>query len=248
VERHEYAKLDRFDEEMWWFRGLHANLVAEFRRRDGATADASGGAVLDVGCGTGGLLARLARELPQAVTIGLDADPDACRAARAKSRRPVCAGSANGLPCRDGALAALFSADVLCHRNVDPAEALREFRRCLAPGGILVINLPAYGWLLSAHDRAVHNVRRFSRGQLRRMLESAGFARIRATYWNTILFPLMVLRRTVLGSPRGSSDVMSFPAPLEQLFRGVMRLESRLLGSGLHLPFGGSILASAVKP
>jgi len=246
VERQEYAKLDAVEDEMWWFRGLHTNLVTAFRRAAGTGLPQ--GAILDAGCGTGGLLARLARELQGSMILGLDAAPDACAAARAKSRRPICAGSANDLPCRDGALAALFSADVLCHRNVDEARALGEFHRCLAPGGILVLNLPAYPWLLSAHDRAVHNVRRFTRRQLIGMLQAAGFARIRASYWNTVLFPLMVLRRTVLGAAGGGSDVMRFPPPFEQLFRGIMRFENGLLRCGLRLPFGGSILASAVKP
>jgi len=46
----------------------------------------------------------------------------------------------------------------------------------------------------------------------------------------------------------GGSDVMRFPPPFEQLFRGIMRFENGLLRCGLRLPFGGSILASAVKP
>jgi len=94
----------------------------------------------------------------------------------------------------------------------------------------------------------VHTVRRFTRRQLIGMLQAAGFARIRAGYWNTVLFPLMVLRRTVLGAAGGGSDVMRFPPPFEQLFRGIMRFENGLLRCGLRLPFGGSILASAVKP
>ena len=160
---------------------------------------------------------------------------------------PVCAGSANALPFPDRSLAAIFSADVLCHRNVDDMAALRDFHRCLAAGGVLVINLPAYGWLLSAHDRAVHNVRRYDRRTLRRMLESAGFAKIRATYWNTILFPLMVIRRMVLGSQDDTSDVKRFPRLLERAFRGIMRVENMLLRHGIALPFGGSVLATAVK-
>jgi SAM-dependent methyltransferase len=245
LERSEYAKLNEVEDEMWWFRGLHANLLTAFRLRRSGKPE--GGTILDAGCGTGGLLARLARELPQCPAAGLDADAGACAAARAKSRVPVCAGSASALPFSDRSLAAIFSADVLCHRNVDDMAALRDFHRCLATGGVLVINLPAYGWLLSAHDRAVHNVRRYDRRTLRRMLEGAGFARIRATYWNTILFPLMVVRRMVLGSQDDTSDVKRFPAPLESAFRGIMRIENMLLRHGIALPFGGSVLATAVK-
>jgi ubiquinone/menaquinone biosynthesis C-methylase UbiE len=246
LERSEYAKLSEVEDEMWWFRGAHANLMTAFRRC--MRRHTTGGTILDAGCGTGGLLTRLVRDLPAWTAVGLDADVGACTAARAKSRASVCAGSANSLPFPDRSLAAIFSADVLCHRNVDDVTALRDFHRCLAAGGVLVLNLPAYGWLLSAHDRAVHNERRYDRQHLLAMLESAGFAKIRATYWNTILFPIMVIRRMVLGSADGTSDVKRFPGAVEAAFRGVMRFENTLLRHGVRLPFGGSILATAVKP
>jgi SAM-dependent methyltransferase len=244
LERREYDKLNAVEDEMWWFRGNHANLLTAFRGLEGRLPV---GPLLDAGCGTGGLLAKLARELPEWRPIGLDADAMACAVARAKSGRPVCAGSANALPFADRSLAAIFSADVLCHRNVDEILALRDFHRCLAVGGMLVINLPAYQWLLSAHDRAVHNVRRYTKRRICALLRHAGFAAIRATYWNTLLFPLMALRRLAIGRGTGASDVRQFPAALEIAFGGIMRFENRLLGHGLRLPFGGSILATAIK-
>ena len=244
MERSEYDKLNAVEDAMWWFRGSHANLLTAFR--EGSTPTHTG-RILDAGCGTGGLLAKLAHDLPGWQPIGLDADSGACAAARAKSRRPVCAGSANALPFADRSFAAIFSADVLCHRNVDEVLALRDFHRCLAGGGMLVINLPAYQWLLSAHDRAVHNVRRYTRRRVCALLHHVGFAKIRATYWNSILFPLMALRRLAVGRGNGASDVRPFPAALETAFGGIMRFENRLLGHGLRLPFGGSILVTAIK-
>jgi SAM-dependent methyltransferase len=244
LERSEYDKLNAVEDEMWWFHGSHANLLTAFRER---AASLPAGTVLDAGCGTGGFLAKLARELPSWQPIGLDADSGACRAARAKSRRPVCAGSANALPFADRSLAAIFSADVLCHRNVDEGRAVADFHRCLATGGMLVLNLPSYQWLLSAHDRAVHNVRRYTQRRLRALLLGAGFARIRTTHWNTILFPLMVLRRLAAGGSHETSDVIPFPAPIESAFRGIMRVENLLLRRGVRLPYGGSILATAIR-
>jgi SAM-dependent methyltransferase len=242
LERREYDKLNAVEDEMWWFRGNHANLLTAFRGLEGRLPV---GPLLDAGCGTGGLLAKLARELPEWRPIGLDADAMACAVARAKSGRPVCAGSANALPFADRSLAAIFSADVLCHRNVDEVRALADFHRCLAVGGLLVMNLPSYQWLLSAHDRAVSNVRRYSQRRARALLRAAGFSKIRTTYWNTILFPLMVLRRFAVRHE--ISDVMPFPPPVELAFRGIMRIENSLLGHGIRLPFGGSLLATAIK-
>jgi SAM-dependent methyltransferase len=242
LNRAEYEKLYEVEDRMWWFRGTHANLLAGFR---GAAPIGSARPVLDAGCGTGGLLRRLAAALPERAVLGLDLDAGAAAMAREKSGCPVSVGSVAALPFRDAALDGVFSADVLCHAGVDEAGTLREFHRCLAPGGVVVLNLPAYPWLLSAHDRAVDNVRRYTRGRVVALLREAGFRVLRASYWNSLLFPAMVLRRKVFRSTE--SDVALGPAALEAIFGWVMRLETALFGRGLSFPFGGSLVAVAVK-
>jgi SAM-dependent methyltransferase len=241
----EYAKLDRLEERMWWFAAAHANLRM---LADGLGSSTASDPVLDAGCGTGGLLAKLASDRPTTVVIGLDADQAACGRAKAKSGRPVCRGSVNKLPFADAAFSAIFSADVLCHRDVDERQALLQFHRCLTPGGILVLNLPAYRWMLSRHDAAVYNVRRYTRRGAARLLRDAGFQLLYASYWNVVLFPLMVITRKLLPSRRsGDSDVKLYPAPLEALCRAVTGFERALLKGGLRFPFGGSLIAIAGK-
>lgn len=227
---------------MWWFRGLHANLVAALGEAAAARR------ILDAGSGTGGLLARLAAAFPTAALVGIELDREAARLARAKSGGALCIGSVDRLPFADGAFDAVVSADVLCHRGVDGRRALRAFHRCLAPGGLLVLNLPAYRWLYSAHDAAVDNARRYGGDELRRLIAEAGFARIRTRYWNSLLFPLMVLRRKLWRRHAAASEVALAPAPLEHAFGALLALERRLQRAGLWLPFGGSLLATAVKP
>ncbi len=241
MERGEYVRLAAAEDRMWWFRGLHANLLAALAETPAPRR------LLDAGCGTGGLLARLAAALPEATLVGLELDAGAASLARGKGRFLLALGSVDLLPFAAESFDAVLSADVLCHRGVDEARALAGFRHCLRPGGVLVLNLPAYRWLYSAHDAAVDNARRYDRAELRRYLAEAGFARIRARHWNSFLFPLMVLRRKLM--PRaGASEVALLPAPVERAFGVVMALERRLLRAGLSLPFGGSILATAVKP
>jgi ubiquinone/menaquinone biosynthesis C-methylase UbiE len=230
---------------MWWFAALHANLLMLYRRMRLRHPD--GKPILDAGCGTGGLLAKMSAEHPPACTIGLDADPAACMRAATKSKRPVYAGSVNAMPFADGSFAAIFSADVLCHHDVDERAALAQFRRCLDRDGLLLLNLPAYRWMLSRHDAAVYNVRRYTRRGIARMLASAGFRILYLSYWNTVLFPMMVLTRKLLPARGAGSDVTLYPPRVEAFCRAVTGAERALLRRGVRLPFGGSLIAVAAK-
>jgi SAM-dependent methyltransferase len=243
VEPAEYNLMDAAEQRMWWYRALHVRVGDALARRPGAP-----GAVLDAGCGTGGLLMRL-RALGRAL-VGLDFNPAAAARAAAKSGAHAAAGDANRLPFANAAFGALTSCDVLCHRAVEPGPALAEFHRVLAPGGTLVLNLPAYAWLHSAHDERVHNSRRFTATGAGAMVAAAGFAAIEARYWNALLLPLMVLQRKVLKSDAAhdSSDVAPFPPWLDATLHGVTAAERALAGLGLRYPAGGSILVVATRP
>ena len=238
----EYEKLDAIEDRHWWFYGLRSNLVTALQR----TMPDTRGDLLDAGCGTGATMLHLRRALPLLQCIGMDVDEDACRLAHGKSGWATCAASVNQLPFQDQSFDIILSADVLCHSGVEVDVALADFYRSLRPGGSLVLSLPAYQWMMSFHDRAVSSVLRFSRKQILALVRSAGYSDIRITYWNTFLFPLMVLHRK-FGNQTGSSDVRPVAAPLDLIFRVVMWMENRLLRWGITLPFGGSVLVTAKR-
>ncbi|GAB4174949.1 MAG: class I SAM-dependent methyltransferase [Thalassobaculales bacterium] len=238
----EYRRLAETEQRMWWFDGLHRLLLAAFERHAPAA-----GPVLDAGCGTGGLLRRFAARHPGRPAYGVDPAAEAVGLARQMGVAATLRASALALPFAEGRFAAVFSADVLCHAAVDPPLALAEMRRCLMPGGAVILNLPAYGWMFSAHDRAVSNARRFTRGQVLALLRAAGFAQADAFYWNSLLFPLMVIQRKLLSTGEAASDVSDFNPILDRAFRGVLAVERRLIAAGIRLPFGGAIIAVGVK-
>jgi SAM-dependent methyltransferase len=241
VERAEYDLMDAAEDGMWWYRAAHARVLDALRERPGAP-----GPLLDAGCGTGGLLRRLRHDLPARDAVGLDYLADAARRAAAKSGRPVTAGDANRLPFPDGSFGAAVSIDVICHAGVTPERALAELHRVLRPGGTLVLNLPAYDWLRSAHDVRVHNARRFTRTGAARLLEAAGFTAVAGRYWNGLLLPLMALQRKVRGRrPDAPSDVTEFPPWIDAALHAVSEVERRLR---LPMPGGGSVLMLATRP
>lgn len=259
----EYRKLAEVEDRMWYFRALHAHV----ERALASGLGARGAAILDAGCGTGGLIRRLGGRHATWSWTGIDVSPVACAIARQRLTQPagsisaaaprsaddvsppvnVIEGSVVNLPFGDGTYDAIVSADVLYHVDDDRA-ALAEFHRVLRPGGTLVLNVPAYQWLWSYHDVAVHSRRRYSRPDVLERLATAGFATSRATYWNAIPFPLVVTRRKLLPAPKEGSDVHLFPPPVEAAFNSAMAVERVWLGAFGRLPFGSSVFAVARKP
>ena len=271
----EYHKLAAVEDRMWYFRALHRHVERELVRALGERP----ASVLDAGCGTGGLIRRLASPHPKWIWSGIDVSDVACALARERlgqvsstgalpscevdapssrlrgrfapaERLPANAdirqGSVTELPFADGTFDAVVSADVLYHVD-DDQKALREFQRVLRPNGIVVINVPAYQWLWSYHDEAVHSLRRYNRPGVLHKLHAAGFQNATATYWNSIPFPLVVGRRKLLPPPKDGSDVHLFPAPIEAGFDLAMAVERGWLRLFGRLPFGTSVFAVAGK-
>lgn len=244
MERAEYERMHAVEDRMWWYRGLRALASNQITRA--LEASPATGPLLDAGCGTGGMLRLLSEAVAGRPTFGLDYDPIAATLAAGKAGRPVASGSVNEMPIRDNVLGAYISLDVLCHGQVDPSQALREAYRCLQPGGVAILNLPAYQWMYSAHDRRTHNVRRFTRGQARALLAGQGFRVLRASYWNTLLFPLMILHR-LIKRHEGQSDVHEYPRWLDRIFSTALAIERATISAGISLPFGGSLIVVAAR-
>jgi SAM-dependent methyltransferase len=238
MEPDEYARMAAVEATMWWYRALHARLLDALADRPDT------GPVLDAGCGTGGFLAVLARARPAHAAIGLEWNAHAATIAATKSGFPIARGSINELPFAANAFDSVIAADVLCHAAVDPSLALAEIRRVLRPKGRLIVNMPAFRALMSAHDAQVHNARRMNARETAAMLEQAGFRVLRVRYWNGLLLPLMIVRRKILSRSSDRSDVAAFPPWLEWMFHGMTELERRLR---LPLPAGGSVLAIAER-
>jgi ubiquinone/menaquinone biosynthesis C-methylase UbiE len=137
--------------------------------------------VLDVGCGTGLLAARIHEELPRARVVGCDFSPGMLRQAAARTRAVAwtrC--DAQGLPFRDASFDAIVSTEAF-HWFPDQQRALSEFHRVLAPQGrlhVALINVPfaAASQLLRAASRLLGEPFYWpTRHHMRRMVETAGF-------------------------------------------------------------------------
>lgn len=98
-----------------------------------------GTAFLDVGCGTGDLLAWVAERYPAVRLSGLDMSPAMVQASTARVRTAaVVSGNAERLPFPDGSFGIVTAIHMLYHVP-DIAAAVREFFRVLTPGGVLFL-------------------------------------------------------------------------------------------------------------
>ncbi len=136
--------------------------------------------------------------------------------------------------------------DVVEHIEDDVA-ALRAMAGCLAPGGKILITVPAHAWMWSAHDVVNHHHRRYSKATLRRAIAAAGMRPEKLGYFNSLLFPLAAGVR-LLGRLTGRDDSDDSPPPLaiNGLFERIFRLERHMVGRVPMAP-GVSIVTLAVS-
>jgi ubiquinone/menaquinone biosynthesis C-methylase UbiE len=247
MELEEYTKLAELEDRMWYYRSLHGHIARELDAwtRNGT---ARSPAVLDAGCGTGGLILRLRRSRPSWRFTGIDFMPRACELARERCGPEVDiqVASVTNLPFPNESFDAVVSNDVLCQVE-NPDVAVAEFYRVLRPGGIAVINVPAYMWMWSYHDDACQSKHRFTRAELRQHLTAAGFTDRRVTHWNALPFPAIWARRKLGRTPDHTSDLKVYPAVIESAFNGIMAIEHAWIRRGGRWGWGTSILAVAKK-
>jgi SAM-dependent methyltransferase len=242
MDPNEYTKLADVEDRMWYFRALHAHA---HRLLAHGLAGRDAPRILDAGCGTGGLIVRLQRREPAWRFSGIDFSPLACAFAAKRCREAeIREASVTALPFKEGNFDAVVSGDVLCQIE-KPEEAMAEFYRCLRPGGIAVINVPAYRWLWSYHDEMVQSKHRFDRREVVELAERAGLRVESSTYWNTLPFPLVVARRKLVRRRPAGGDVRMYPVPVEAMFNVMMAAERAWLRNVGRLPYGSSVLIAA---
>ena len=246
METQEYNRLRAVEDDHWWFRALHELVVAVL----GSRLVSTDSRILDAGCGTGGLLAKLAA---LGRVEGIDASELAVALATTRGLQAVRRDDLNEPSLAPAAYDAVTSLDVLYHTGiVDETVVLRHLHATLRPGGLLFLHLPAFESLRSAHDRRVHTRRRYRLPAVRRMLAGAGFEIMHASYRMTALAPPVLLVRGVRSlwrrdDTQAPSDVDLPPRWLNRLLLAVCRLENRL-SLRVPLPAGISLYVVARRP
>lgn len=243
MKKAEYARMAEREQNYWWhvgrFKIIEAYLgLATKKQKKKST-------ILNIGCGTGGTIASLEKF---GKVTNVDVSDDAI-AFMKKQGHVVNKVKGIKLPDKADTYDVVGAFDVLEHIDKD-VSALKEWKRVLKPGGKVVLTVPAYQWLWSAHDTSLHHFRRHTRPGIIERAEQAGLKPIKVSYAIVFSLPLVVGFRWVnklLGRSMDSeTSYVDVPNWVNSLFTKLLFIEA-----GLHkyirFPFGTSVVAILEK-
>jgi SAM-dependent methyltransferase len=235
------------EDRHFWFRARNETIAALALQPIRELMD--GFSILEVGCGSGNVLRVLQRLAGDHGRVeGLELSDEAADVARARTGLRVTNGYVADLD-PDARYDLIAAFDVLEH-IADEAGVLQQLRERLVPGGRLILTVPAHQSLWSAFDVASGHERRYSRKTLSRALRSSGFRVEYISYFMSLLYPLMWLRRRLMKSQKADmgalldSEFQIVPG-VNRIAYELLRREAVIVRARRHLPMGTSVIAIA---
>ena len=239
-----FERIAAIEGRSFWFRERNRLVVSTLRRHFPDARD-----LLDVGCGTGGVLAALREAFPSLRLVGTDLFEEGLEIARARGPGvELVQLDARDLPYR-AEFDVVGAFDVLEHVDRDDL-VLQSMHRAVRPGGGVIILVPQHRRVWSEMDAIAQHERRYSRAELVEKVTQAGFAVETVTSFVAALLPAMALSRLPRRLLRRPYDPVRElePGPLNPVFERILGAERRLIDRGVSLPFGGSLLLVGRKP
>jgi SAM-dependent methyltransferase len=236
-----YQAIAEAEPRSFWFRARNRLIVSTLQRHF-----PSAQSLLEVGCGTGFVLAAIREAFPRLRLVGAELFAEGLEVAR--RRLPdveLVQLDAARMPYEDE-FDVVGAFDVLEHLDDDVA-ALQQIRKAVRPGGRAILLVPQHPRLWSRMDTVARHVRRYGRRELLRKVRTAGLEPVEATSFVSTLLPAMIVSRaarSVLGRPYDPVAELQ-PAALNGVFERVLDGERRLIERGVSLPVGGSLLVVA---
>jgi len=238
---HLFNELAEVEEASFWFRSRNALIVWALRRYAGtAWTD-----LLEVGCGTGFVLAEIRRGFPNASLTGSDLFEEGLAIARHRvPSAQITQIDLLDMPYRE-AFDVVGAFDVIEH-IADDRAALQGIAQATRSGGLVFLTVPQHPALWSQQDVAARHARRYSQGRLHWLVAEAGLELVRSTSFVSILMPALLVTRRL--PSRSTVDDLRRPPVIDALLSGVMAVERAAIRAGFSFPIGGSRLLVARRP
>jgi SAM-dependent methyltransferase len=233
------ARMAELEQRHFWFRArseLIASLIARYFPGERS--------LLEIGCGTGLVLARLRHAFPGLTLTGGDLSRDALEIARVRLPDATFAQmDIRNVPFQEefGVVCLL---DVLEHLDEDLA-ALEESHRAIRQRGGIIVSVPQHRWLWSAMDEYGRHRRRYARRRVQMLMNRAGFDVVRTTSYVSLLLPLVAASR--LTHRRLTHDYDPFrelqvPSSLNRACGIALAAENALIRWGVSFRVGSSLV------
>jgi len=237
-----------FDLELrlWWYRVLYEKIKKSLQ---GMSRNSE---ILDIGCGTGGMLKYLMDQGFQQVR-GIDVSPMAIKVCSERGLPAESADAGSYLKgLKDNSLDAILFIDSLTYFSVEKQiEVIKDCYRVLKPNGRLVLNSAALKAFRGIHDEHVGTVCRLSKKNYREYSATSGLNIKKMHYWPFVLgVPIFILRtiqRYKLKNNKNvewKTDLEMPPHWINELFYRLTKTEEYF--SGLSI-FGSSLFGVFVK-
>lgn len=239
-----HAKLATLESTNFWFRSRNKLIIWLLLRYFPTLKQ-----YLEIGCGTGYVLASVARAFPHAKLTGSEVYIAGLSFAGERvSQAELLLMDARSIPYADE-FDVISAFDVLEHIQEDEV-VLSEMFRAVRQGGGIILTVPQHPWLWSRQDEYACHVRRYRIGELSEKLCRAGFHVEFKTSFVSLLLPIMFISRIFsrnAGSNRDPLSELRLPTLLNHVFSAVMTVERLILRIGIRLPVGGSFLIIGKK-
>ncbi len=201
----------------------------------------------EMGCGTGFVLRGIRHIRPTAVLSGTDIYTEAL--IFAQQRVP----DAEFFQMDGQSIPFYQEFDVIGAFDViehiaDDETVLQQMAKALKPNGGLLLTVPQHRFLWSHIDELSFHKRRYSRTDLVKKVEAAGFEVLRVTSFVSLLLPLMWLRRLLKVKAHADFDMYAefrINRQVNFLLHQVMRIEAAFIRAGISFPAGGSLFLVA---
>ena len=250
MEKNEYYKMYDFENDYWWYRGLHELVLHHVKKfKESKSGSNEQLKIFDAGCGTGRMMELLA---PYGIVEGGDYSDDAVKLCKERGLENAVSCDLNTWSPASNEYDIIISNDVVCTSGVDDdMKVMKTFFDALKPGGIVILNHPAFMALRRRHDIAVFGKRRYRKYKSIKDMKQLGFKTLRASYRLPWLFFFILLQKNLVERFQKSaavSDLNKLPGFLNSFILFMNRIENKLISWGIPMVVGSSLFLVCEKP
>ncbi|GJM17654.1 MAG: methyltransferase [Thermodesulfobacteriota bacterium] len=242
MENELFDEMYKVETQHWWFVARRKIITSVI---NGLSLEPNS-KIMDAGCGNGDNLEFLSQ---YGELTAIEREDNALERAKSRQIGKVVKGELpDSFPSdinKENDLIVLL--DVLEHID-DDEKSLSMLKNWAKNNSTLLVTVPAYQFLWTRHDELHHHKRRYTVGQLKKVIENNGWKVNYISYFNTFLFPLALLDRIKqkVFPAAQDSDLKMPPKFVNSIFEKIFSFESSLIGK-IIFPFGLSIIVVAKK-